>query len=120
MHELSLAEGILDIVRQYAPGDRAARVTGVKVRVGRLSSVVPDSLAFCFEAIVSDTPYARARLDIEPVPTACRCESCHLEFDADDIDFTCPSCASGNVTIVGGTDLQVVHLELSEDSPSLP
>ena len=115
MHELSLAEGILDIVRQYAPGERAAQVTGVRVRVGRLSSVVPDSLAFCFEAIVSGTPYGSARLDIERVPTACQCETCHLEFDTEDMDFTCPSCASERVTIVGGTDLQVVHLELSED-----
>jgi len=34
-------------------------VTSVKVQVGRLSTVVPASLAFCFEAIVAGTPLPR-------------------------------------------------------------
>lgn len=67
MHELSLATGILDIVRQYVPIERAQAVRSVRVRVGDLAGVVPDSLAWCFSAIASDTPYARAFLAIDPV-----------------------------------------------------
>ena len=67
MHELSLATSILDIVRQYVPIDRAPAVRTVRVRVGDLAGVVPDSLAWCFSAIASETPYARASLAIDPV-----------------------------------------------------
>jgi hydrogenase nickel incorporation protein HypA/HybF len=66
MHELSLANGILDIVRQYVPIERAPLVRTVRVRVGDLAGVVPDSLAWCFGAIVCDTPYERASLTIDP------------------------------------------------------
>jgi len=65
MHELSLANGILDIVRQYVPVERAPRVRTVRVRVGDLAGVVPDSLAWCFSAIVLDTPYHTASLAID-------------------------------------------------------
>jgi hydrogenase nickel incorporation protein HypA/HybF len=66
MHELSLANGIFDIVRQYVPIERGQLVRAVRVRVGDLAGVVPDSLAWCFSAIVSDTPYEQAWLAINP------------------------------------------------------
>ena len=67
MHELSLATGILEIVRQYVPIERAPAVRAVRVRVGDLANVVPDSLAWCFSVIASDTAYVRASLLIDPV-----------------------------------------------------
>ena len=65
MHELSLAAGIFDIVRQYVPADQGPRVRAVRVRIGDAAAVLPDSLAFCFEAIVTETPYSEASLVIE-------------------------------------------------------
>lgn len=70
MHELSLANGILDLVQEYVPPDRAWAVRGVRVQVGDWASVLPESLAWCFSAIVSSTPYASASLVIERVPGA--------------------------------------------------
>lgn len=65
MHEMGLAEGVLDIVRQHVPLERAAEVREVIVRIGAQAGVLPDSLEFCFSAIVAGTPYASARLAIE-------------------------------------------------------
>ncbi|OFW46849.1 MAG: hypothetical protein A3J29_06615 [Acidobacteria bacterium RIFCSPLOWO2_12_FULL_67_14b] len=67
MHELSLAAGILDIVRQHVQVSQAGRVRAVRVRVGEAAGVVPDSLDFCFDAIVIDTPFAAAFLEIDHV-----------------------------------------------------
>jgi hydrogenase nickel incorporation protein HypA/HybF len=120
MHELSIAQGIVDIVRQYVPERQGPRVASVRVRVGRLSGVVPDSLEFCFGAIVAGTPYESARLRIEPVPTACECADCAARFETQDPVFLCPSCGSGNVRLVSGTELQVVDLELAEAPAEQP
>jgi hydrogenase nickel incorporation protein HypA/HybF len=68
MHELGLAQGILDIVSEHVPEGRAGDVRAVRVRVGALAGVVVDSLEFCFGAIVAGTPYAAAVLDVEPCP----------------------------------------------------
>lgn len=120
MHELSLAQGIVDIVQQYVPAGQAAAVTSVKVRVGRLSTVVPASLAFCFETIVAGTPLGGASLDIEQVPTACECTACRQPFETDTLEFVCPSCGSDRVRVIRGHDIQVVHFEMSEPPPEQP
>jgi hydrogenase nickel incorporation protein HypA/HybF len=117
MHELGIAQGIVDIVRQYVPEQHGARVASVRIRVGNLSGVVPESLEFCFGAIVAGTPYESARLEIERVSTRCECSDCARPFETDEPAFMCPSCGSGNVLLLSGTDLQVVHLELA-DAPA--
>ena len=65
MHELGLAESILDLVREYVPEADAPRVERVTVRIGDNAGVVAESLEFCFQAGVAGTPYANARLAIE-------------------------------------------------------
>ncbi len=114
MHEMSVAQNIIDIVQQAVPPDRAPAVTSVRVRLGSLSGVVVESLAFCFDALVADTPLGRARLAIERVATACDCQACGGRFEPDGLIFFCPSCGSGDVRLVSGHDLQVVDVELDD------
>ncbi len=117
MHELGIAQGILDIVGQYVPESQAAGIRSVKVRVGQLAGVVAESLEFSFQAIVAGTSWQTARLEIEKVPTVVECSQCRGRFEIDDIAFSCPECGSTNIDLVSGTDLQVVEIEM-EDQPA--
>ncbi|MBZ5496754.1 MAG: hydrogenase maturation nickel metallochaperone HypA [Acidobacteriia bacterium] len=112
MHELSIAQGIVDIIGQYVPEDQAPEVRLVKVRVGRLAGVVPDSLDFCFGAIVSGTSLGLARLAIEETPIQSRCTGCGEIFAVEGAAFLCPGCGSAEIKIISGTELQVVEIEL--------
>jgi hydrogenase nickel incorporation protein HypA/HybF len=66
MHELSIALSLIDAVCDELPrlGPNVA-VRSIRVRVGPLSGVVPDALAFAFEVAAAESPLAGARLDIE-------------------------------------------------------
>ncbi len=68
MHELGIATSILDIVRQHVPDERAGLVRRVRVRIGELAGVVPETLEFCFSVAVEGTAYRSAVLHIEHVP----------------------------------------------------
>ncbi len=114
MHELSIAQNIVEIVEQYVPVAARAGVRSVRMRVGRLSGIVPDSLEFSFSAIVAGTPLGSARLDIEHVPAVCRCEDCGIEFEIADIVFVCPGCGGMRTRLISGSDLQVVDIEMEE------
>ena len=120
MHELSIAHDIVEIVQQYVPGDALGGVRSVRLRVGGLSGVVPDSLAFSFAAIVSGTPLESARLDIEHVPALGRCNACGREFEAADLIFVCPACGGADVELVSGSDLRVIDIELEESGVGTP
>ena len=65
MHELALAQGILDVVLDVAAG---RQVQTVRVRAGEMLAVSEDSLQFCFELVAQDTPAAAARLEVQLTP----------------------------------------------------
>ncbi len=117
MHELSIAESVLDIVRQYVPGEKAGAVKSVKMKVGTLAGVVTDSLEFCFNAIIQGTPLQGAALEIERIPLVLECHNCGLSSEHDVGSFLCPGCGSGSVAVKSGQELQVTEIELEEEGP---
>ena len=115
MHELSLAESIVDIIRQSVPKDELEEVRIVRMKVGTLSGVVADSLDFCFSAISAQTPLAQARLEIEQIPFSVLCNSCRKTF-VNDIGFVvCPDCGGVDTTVLSGRELQVTEIELDNN-----
>ena len=116
MHELALAQSILGIVEQYVPAAQAAAVARVRVRVGALSGVVPDSLEFCFDAIIGGTPWQYAKLHIDRVPATAACEACSATFGVEDLAFQCPNCGSREVQMASGMELQVLEVELKDEA----
>ena len=65
MHEMGIASSILEAVQKELklyPGHRASKVA---VRIGEFAGVDSESLHFCFDAIVKDSPHAPLELEIE-------------------------------------------------------
>lgn len=112
MHELSIAQSILDIVNQNLPADNNTRVKSVKVRIGKLSNVLPDSLRFCFEAITKDSDFENTELLINIIPITIECKDCEKHSEISDYVFACPACSSSNIQVVGGNDLNIEEIEI--------
>ena len=111
MHELSLAQSILDIVEQEMSRHGATRVSLIRLDVGEFTVVVPDSLAFCFEVITKGTPFEGARLEMNPVPLTGRCKGCGEEFKIQDYNFTCPRCEAKDIETIAGKELLIREIE---------
>jgi hydrogenase nickel incorporation protein HypA/HybF len=116
MHELSIAQGIIEIVEQHVPPDERDMVRAIRLKVGEMSGVVPDSLEFCFTALIAQTPLEKARLEIEQIPFTMRCASCESVFGSEQGLAVCPSCGGIDTKLVTGSELNVVDIEL-EDRP---
>ena len=61
MHELSLVTSIVETVTESLAAYTGARVKEVRLRVGALASVIPESLEFCWGIVGEGTPGARKR-----------------------------------------------------------
>lgn len=119
MHELSIAQSIVEIVEQtVSPADYSA-VTDVHVRIGEMSGVVPDSLAFCFSAIVATTPLGNAKLTIKHVPLTMECKTCGSIFRSEFGFASCPQCKQTDTAVISGTELEVVEIELADSLESI-
>lgn len=112
MHELSIAQSIVDSAREHAAPHAGRRVLRIGVRVGEISGVNAEALEFCFGMTVKDTEFEGAALDVERIPVRFRCEACGHEFSAADFAVACPSCAGSATRLVSGDELALSFLEL--------
>lgn len=108
MHELAIAESIVDAVLSHAP---ERRIGVVHVRIGKLAAVVPDALEFCFELAAADTLLEGCHLDIEVTDGRAHCRSCDEEFVLHDLILLC-ACGSADIDILAGRELQVASVEV--------
>jgi hydrogenase nickel incorporation protein HypA/HybF len=119
VHELSICEGILDVATAALQelARPVPRVTGITVRIGRLSSVVPNTLRHYFAILTPGTVLDGAALIIDEVPIRGRCADCEARFEIETLSFTCPLCGGGLVQLVSGRELEVVSLDTAEEVP---
>ncbi len=111
MHELSIAQSMLDIVLQEAARHGAQRIDRVVVKVGAFSGVVPHSLQFSFDMVKRDTAAEDAELIINKAPVHAECNACGHTCDLDDPDVKCPACGQEQMDFTGGQELFVEYIE---------
>jgi hydrogenase nickel incorporation protein HypA/HybF len=108
MHELSVTESLLEIAQRHAAQAGARRVTDLYLVIGRLSSIVDDSVQFYWDTVSQGTVCEGARLHFERLPAKLLCLNCsEIYFLTQDL-APCPKCSSDQVKILGGTEF---HLE---------
>ena len=73
MHELGIANAVLEAVKTEAARHAATRPCKVGIRVGELAAIDQESLRFCFEAITRETDFESLQLEIEFCPRRHRC-----------------------------------------------
>lgn len=115
MHELSIAQNIVEIVQQHLPPDNTFPVKSVRLKLGAMAGVVADSLEFCFTAMTAGTRVEGATLEIEHVPLRARCGRCSATFTVDGSMFICPACDSTDLAIISGRELQVTEIEVLDE-----
>jgi hydrogenase nickel incorporation protein HypA/HybF len=112
MHEMSIAQSILDIVDEYMSKENGQLLKEVAVEIGELVAVVPDSLTFCYDVLIEDTPYQNSKLKITIIPLNGTCSECNRSFKIKNYEFICPNCQSTHLQVQGGQELRISHLEV--------
>ena len=115
MHEMGIAEAILDAVRTEAKRCPGAVPQKVGVRIGELAAIDEDALRFCFDAIVQETDLAALKLEVEVCPRRHRCLACGQAFIVQDYVFQCPHCRAENSEYVSGDELELAYIEVEEN-----
>lgn len=114
MHEMSLAEGILQIVENAAgagtgPGN-FGRVREVRLEIGALAGVEVEALRFCLDVVFRDSVAEGARLEIDTLPGQGFCLDCATSVQIQALYEACPRCGGYQVQATGGTEMRVKDL----------
>jgi hydrogenase nickel incorporation protein HypA/HybF len=113
MHELSLINGLLDIVETYEKSHGFEQVNALKLSFGRLSCIDPGALRFAFEIQSKGTKAEGAVLEFDIRPVVLYCFSCEQEMNVERYPVPCPECQGVNVIMTGGTEsLQLLEMDV--------
>jgi hydrogenase nickel incorporation protein HypA/HybF len=112
MHEMSIAQSLVEIIQEEMIAHEAKNLKSVRLQVGQMSAVVPDSLSFCFEIVTSGTSLEGAELIMEVVPLKACCQECGRSFVVQEHVFACPHCSGAKIDVFAGQELSIVELEV--------
>ena len=112
MHELSLAQAMVEQVAAVAAREQATTVGRIVVRMGALSGVDREAFEFAFPIVAEDSVAADAELTVEEVPARVKCGDCGAETAPDVIFIRCESCGSVNVDVIAGREFTIKELEV--------
>lgn len=113
MHEMSLAESIVQIVEDTARQSGGTRVTSVRIEIGQLAGVELEALRFCFEAASRESLAGGAALVIDQPEGRAWCMPCGGSVTVGSLADPCPDCGSHQLQVTGGTELRVREIEMA-------
>lgn len=114
MHELSIAEHIVEIAVDALPADSGVTVREIELEIGTLSGIEIEALTFAMDVVMKNTPLEHAELRILRVQGRGGCNLCGAEFDMDDFFTPCPSCGGTNCDILRGEEMRVKSLLVND------
>jgi len=115
MHELAVTESILEIATTHASQAQATRVTDIYLVIGKLSSIIDDSIQFYWDMISQGTLCEGATLHFERIPARLSCQDCGSEYTLDRELEPCPQCSSSRVRVLTGEEFHLDSIEIIKD-----
>lgn len=99
MHEMNIAESIIQIVLEQA---KEQNVKEVYLKVSVLDQIVPDSLYFYFDIIKEEYKNLKnSKLVVEYTPMIGKCIECETTYIIENLFFLCNKCNKGLKIIEG-------------------
>ena len=115
MHEISIAESIVQIAETKAREQKARLVQVIKLRLGKFTTIVPEALQFAFEICREGTLSHAARLDIERIPMIVRCAVCDSSTEPMcGVCLICSECGFP-LEIISGEELEIEYIEVDSE-----
>jgi hydrogenase nickel incorporation protein HypA/HybF len=115
MHELSIAESLIKIIREEMAKHGLTKLLNVKIVYGQISAIVPEALETAFEVLTVNTPFEGAKVECEVKPMMVRCRQCGEEFSPaheERMIMPCPKCATEfGHEIISGRELYIENIE---------
>jgi hydrogenase nickel incorporation protein HypA/HybF len=112
MHEVAIAESLIELIEREALARAFLCVTIVRVQLGALGHVEPEALRFCFAAVAEGTLAEGAALEIETVAGEGWCADCSRSMPLAERYDACSACGRSGLRITAGAELRLAELEV--------
>jgi hydrogenase nickel incorporation protein HypA/HybF len=112
MHEMSIAQNIIEALSEQVKEINYNKIKNVKIKIGELTAVDSNSLKFSFDIITKDTKFEGVNLEIETVQLKALCNICNFESPIENFFFICSNCNSTDIKVLQGDELNLSEIEI--------
>jgi hydrogenase nickel incorporation protein HypA/HybF len=112
MHEMALAQALVNQVIELAEKEGCRKILNVQVSIGALSGVMRESLEFCFPVVARGTALEETLLNVVEVPLTAECRDCRSISNPKPFDIECCHCGSMNLMVTEGRDFKLISFEV--------
>lgn len=112
MHEMSLAEGIVQVLETEGAKQGFTQVKTVWLEIGALAGVEVSALEFAFEVVQRGTLVENAQLKIINLPAHAWCMPCAQGVEIRQRFEACPLCGSYQLQVSAGDEMRIKELEV--------
>lgn len=114
MHEMALAQDIIQILHNYLQNIDLNNVTVVRLSIGVLMTVEQESLKFAYGVLTEKTPLQNSKLEIIEEPLTVSCNNCGNTYIVKNFQYTCSQCKNTNYSIIMGKEMYVKEVEVEQ------
>jgi hydrogenase nickel incorporation protein HypA/HybF len=112
MHEVSICEGLLDVIRDQARAQGFTTVRRVTLEIGAFAAVEQEALRFGFDAVMRGTLAEGAVLEILDLPGRALCYDCRKVVVLPNRLSPCPACGGDVLMPQGGDEMRIKTMEV--------
>jgi hydrogenase nickel incorporation protein HypA/HybF len=92
----------------------ALKVTSINLVIGKLSSIVDDSIQFYWDIISGESLCKGATLVFDRRPAVINCNECSNTYEIEGALIPCPACGSANIVVKSGEEFFVESIEIEK------
>jgi hydrogenase nickel incorporation protein HypA/HybF len=113
MHELSIAQSIVELAEEQARKHQAKHIEEVELEIGVMSGVELHALDFALESCIKGTMLEPAKIVRHVIKGEGRCGDCENIFPLERLFTPCPACGSCAINILKGKELKIKSIVIS-------
>ncbi len=112
MHELSLCESVLNILKDESKKQGFSEVKHVWLEIGQMASVEREAMMFSFDVVTRNSLADGANLTIIDIPGEAWCMYCEKTIAVNQRFDSCPECGSYQIQVTAGDEMRIKELEV--------
>ncbi len=107
MHELSLAENIVEIANKALAEHHKTCVNEIILDIGCLTCVEPEALRSALDIYSSQDNWKKVSYVFNEIKGRGKCKNCGNQFDMNDFFTVCDKCHGMNIEIIKGKEFKI-------------
>lgn len=113
MHEFSIAQNIINIIKDSIGEEMLGRVNKIYMEIGKLAGVSTESLEFSLQVILNRRN--QKVLDVKEIQPLVLCFNCKNTYPPEDMVWICPYCGEYGADILKGNEIKIIDVEVNDE-----